>query len=155
MKTFIRSFVFVVTALVFAGCGNPGQAFVGLYSVNGHQTLTMNLPDGAKTQNVDVRGNANIYEGLDSDLILNLDEAPGCVIKLNADNSENANIVPGSSCTMNSGTNTITVTFNSGMAIMRGHIVTYTASGSLTWVGNGATVTGSFNDTLTLTKLSK
>ena len=49
-----------------------------------------------RRRTLDVRGNANIYEGLDSDLILNLDEAPGCVIKLNADNSENANIVPGS-----------------------------------------------------------
>ncbi len=156
MKTFTQSIMFVATALVLAGCGNPGQAFVGLYSASGTMTATLNLPQGPQTVHQQLSGNINFYEGVASDLMMSASDDSRCVVAFKASDFDTATVVPGTSCTSTAADGwTTTVVYNSGSAARNGNMVTYNATGTMTGTKDGATVTGSFTTMATFTRLSK
>lgn len=150
MKTFAwKTSVLLASALALTACGGSSQdAFIGLYSRNGTGTATV---DG-QTYSLDNTTNTNIYAGTTSDLVIT--DGP-CTIPLNFDGSGGATLVPGYTCTEQSGGETIVWDYRSGSLIQQNAMATVTLSGNVTVAAQGQSYPGTFTETWNLTRLSK
>src|SRR5436309_2123850 len=63
--------------LLAAACGGGGAGdFVGTYSTSGSAIVTIQTPDGPRSETQQTRGTMNVLAGTDSDIVFEL--APSC-----------------------------------------------------------------------------
>ncbi len=140
----------LLLATLATGCGPIGQQFHGTYNLSGTTTLTF-VGYGSDTE--EITGTRRIMEGAISDIVLS-DATGQCLLPADVE-GDVASFRPGSSCTLNLNGVTVTRTISNGTASLSGKVVQVRLSGNMTAIYQGSTVSGSFSENSTLTRIAK
>jgi hypothetical protein len=149
MKRTFRILPLLLVTLATA-CGPAGQHFHGTYSLSGTTTLTLT---GYGSETGQLTGTRRFLEGAVSDLVL-ADPDGHCLLPADVE-GDVATFRPGSSCTQVVDGVTVTRTLSNGTASLSGKVVQVYLFGNMTALYQGRTVSGSFSENSTLTRIAQ
>ena len=137
---------FSVVALSACG-GDSAQEFVGVWNESG--TLTINV--AGRTNSGPQQATTNIDLAMSPGEIF-ISGSCGLTAKVRGDT---ATIQSGLSCTQNTSSGSVTMTYRSATYTLNGDSITYYASGDLLVVAGGQSVAGNFSYNAMLRKVAK
>lgn len=153
MKKTISMLAVAVLFALATACGSPASQRAGLYTGTGTVSFTFNTASGLKNSTMSLEGDVTAFEGASSDLVVKITDQ--CSLKFDMEDFETATVVPGSSCTETYPAETLVYTYSTGTLRFTKDTATFTGSGSFVDTYDGSTNTGTFNETINLTKVSK